>query len=841
MDSPFFSHLKTRLVSGIALSVVLATGAAAAPLSFLTPNIVTTAGSTSVTFGGQTFVNQGLQGAARLDATTTKDFNGDTFGAFSSLDILPGTWRKTASGGYTGVLYSLPDRGPNGIGQVTFSNYAGRVSTFNMAFTPYTGTADLPATASSNQQLQLTQTGGFFFKDFNGNVATGLDPLQPGSTQQFVTQKGINLPGSPVGAAAGKISLDAEGLRFLQDGTFYVSDEYGANVYYFDKTGNMQGVILPPAALIPRDAAGNLAYNSITDSATGRRFNQGIEGMAVTPDQKKLVTILQSATEQDSTTANQATRTNTRLMIYDISTTKTPTTPIADHVLQLPIWNSAGNGGAANRTAAQSEVLALNDTQFLVLSRDSDGLGTANNPLVFKSVLLVDTTGATNIAGTTFETANVPISPGGALVSTITPVRQAEVLNILNSTQLNKFGINLNNATPTRMTLTEKWEGMALVPVLEENAPQDFFLLIGNDNDFLSSTCSVGGQNCAQAVNSDGVILVYRMTLPTYVDPEYLAALTTTGPLAVEMTGQTGLAIAATNSPNILSQLNAQRRAGAQQLGFNGWVAGSYESSKWDNFGRTLGLNANRDGFRGTVGFDYSFLQGLMVGVAAGYGDISTDSKSGFNISAHGYSFSVYARAMMGGLYTQAGYSLGHADYDKILRPSAYGLTGLGKTSGKTESAFVEAGYMFDAGDNVKIGPLVGYSRDWARINGYTETGAAGGNIIMPQNALSTSVVSIGGEISGNFDGYLPYARITYNHDFSTAPRSLVLSLASAQNAMGTQTVTIPAANESYTEIGVGIQGVVMERATWNLGYGAQIGSDDRFSHVIHAGFGYSF
>jgi hypothetical protein len=33
-------------------------------------------------------------------------------------------------------------------------------------------------------------------------------------------------------------------------------------------------------------------------------------------------------------------------------------------------------------------------------------------------------------------------------------------------------------------TLSEKIEAMALAPVLEEGAPQDFFLFVGNDNDF---------------------------------------------------------------------------------------------------------------------------------------------------------------------------------------------------------------------------------------------------------------------------------------------------------------------------------------------------------------------
>jgi hypothetical protein len=207
--------LKRLLVAGAAAPALLAAGALAAPISITTPHIDTTAGSTSVTFGGQTFVNQGLQGVARIPAGT-KDFNGDTLGAFSSLDVLPGSWHLNADGSYGGTLYGLPDRGPNQIGSVTFSDYPGRANIYSMAFTPYTGSA---AISSSANVLNLTQTGGFLFKDFNGNVTTGLDPGLPGPNA-YVTENGLNLPGSKIGAAAGKISLDAEGIRFLQNGNF---------------------------------------------------------------------------------------------------------------------------------------------------------------------------------------------------------------------------------------------------------------------------------------------------------------------------------------------------------------------------------------------------------------------------------------------------------------------------------------------------------------------------------------------------------------------------------------------------------------------------------------------
>ncbi len=814
----------SALVTGIALGTLMATNTLADPVAYTTPNIVTASGATSVAFKGQTFVNQGLQGVARLAAETTRDFNGDTFGAFSGMDLVPGSWRKTASG-YTGVLYSLPDRGPNGVGSVTFSDYAGRVSSFNMNFKPYLDSANLPVSADSQQQLGLTQTGGFFFRDFNGRVTTGLDP-GAGATA-FVTQNGMMLPGSTVGAAAGKISLDAEGLRFLNNGSFYVSDEYGANVYYFDKTGAMLGIIQPPPALTARTADGSLSYTSLTDASTGRRLNQGLEGIAITPDNKKLVTLLQSAAMQDSTSSQQ-TRTNTRLMIYDISRTNTPTTPIADYVMQLPVFTSNGNGGAVNRTAAQSEILALNDTQFLVLSRDGNGLGQANLNPVFKSVMLIDTAGATNIAGTAFETTTTPIAPAGVLNSGITPVSQVEVINILNTSQLGKFGLNINNTAATRLTLTEKLEGMALVPVLDEKAPQDYFLFVGNDNDFLSSTCSVGGQNCAQTVNNDALMLVYRLTLPTYVDSQYLQALQDAGSATLGLTAVAARDMATANADNIAQHLSTLRHAD-NSAGSSLWVAGN--RNERDESSKTTEIRMNNI----ALGFEVALNDTTLLGVAGGYVNGDAESSGGFSADSDAYELSLYSAYNSDSIYANATATYGDLNFNDIYRPGAYGLNASGNTDGSSFAVAAETGYLMER-DQLRFGPLAGFRWLETDIEGYAESGASGGNIIFPDTGTSDVAGYLGGEASLTSGGIRSIFRITYNTENAADSSSAVLRLASAGNAMGTQTVEYSNLTQAYTEPSLILTGLKTGRLDWWVNYSARIGANDGTEHRVTAG-----
>ncbi len=507
-----------RSTAPLAIGLTLAAGAASAQsLTYPTRHWTEEPGDASVVFEGQTFVNHGLVGVGYLSAAT-RDFRGETLGSFSSMALDPTSWRRLPDGSYAGVFWTLPDRGPNDVGPIDgTTDYANRIHTFRFILRPYAGAAPAPGGPT---QVTLEPTGGILLRDAAGQPFTGKDP-----GAGIVTRKGIAYPSPAAGEGAGHISMDSEGLARLPDGSgFYVSDEYGPGIFLFDRQGRQLGAIPPVPALAPM-IDGKLNYTAARAPDTGRRNNQGYEAAAVTPDGRRLVVILQSAAMQDTDGKDAATRNNTRILVYDISRTRTPTAPIAHYVLQLPILNDKGDGGPANATAAQSEMTALNDHQFLVLSRDGAGRGNGKpNDPVFKSILLVDTHGATNLAGTPYELTARPVARAGALVDGVTPVRQVELVNLLNPVQLGKFGLNLANAPSTPHTLPEKLEAMALAPALDPKAPHDFFLFVGNDNDFETAKGHVNGLDFDASLtnakgsgvgDNDNVVLVYRLTLPT--------------------------------------------------------------------------------------------------------------------------------------------------------------------------------------------------------------------------------------------------------------------------------------------------------------------------------------
>ena len=146
------------------------------------------------------------------------------------------------------------------------------------------------------------------------------------------------------------------------------------------------GAIAPPPALQPHSTTNVLNFNSATVPLNGRRNNQGFEGVSLSPDGSRLFALLQSATVQDSTpgTNNQNAK-HTRLLVYDVSTNPTNSTPLAEYALTLPTYKINGNGGAVDRTCAQSEIVAIDNYRFLMLSRDGNGLGSMlPNPSVYK-------------------------------------------------------------------------------------------------------------------------------------------------------------------------------------------------------------------------------------------------------------------------------------------------------------------------------------------------------------------------------------------------------------------------------------------------------------------------
>jgi hypothetical protein len=470
----------------------------------------------TVTVNNQTFVNQGLVGVGRMPSDL-KDKFGETFGSFSAFTFQPGSWQRNANGSYSGMLFAQPDRGYNAAGT---TNYVPRFNKVTVAFTP------APAGSTAQNQVGLTLADTIKFTESDGTPMTSLDPTSAGTGTR------AGLPAMPQ-AFNGRLALDAEGIVVNADGSIWVSDEYGPYIFRFTADGRLISAIRPPEAITPkRNGADSFASNNPgpgqaapvpANPTTGRQNNQGLEGLSVSPDGRTLFALLQSAARQDGGTGGTGPRRHTRLLAYDLTVAGNPTLK-GEYVVPLPTYSL----GAATRVPAQSEMLAINNTQFLVLARDGNGRGVDNPTSLYRSILVYDISSATNIAGTAYDTTTTPIAPGGVLAAGIIPATSAVLVDMNNAAQLAKFGLN-NGPVDNANTLSEKWEALALVPAFDPSAPNDWFLFVGNDNDCITTNGFQDGAPYAAAIDNDNMVLVYRVTIPTRLANVASRALTGPG------------------------------------------------------------------------------------------------------------------------------------------------------------------------------------------------------------------------------------------------------------------------------------------------------------------------
>jgi hypothetical protein len=319
----------------------------------------------------------------------------------------------------------------------------------------------------------------------------------------------------------GKLALDAEGVVVLGDGSRLISDEYGPSIYRFAADGRFMGALeVAPSVRPLRNGVTDYSSNnpatgqpapSPANPVAGRANNQGFEGLSISPDGKTLFVGLQSAARQDINLASAAaTRDHTRIFTYDISSPDNIRLS-GEYVVRLPKFVQ----GSATLVAAQSELLALSSTQLLMLPRDSNGNAVGTQTSLLRQVEIIDLEGATNILGTAFE---AQVAPGGVLNPAIVPAAKRLLLDINDRSQLNRFGLT-NGLQAGFENLSEKWEGMALLPALDAERPDDYFLFIANDNDFATTDGFHAGAAYNDGKNLDTMFLAYRVTISAVPEP----------------------------------------------------------------------------------------------------------------------------------------------------------------------------------------------------------------------------------------------------------------------------------------------------------------------------------
>jgi hypothetical protein len=367
------------------------------------------------------------------------------------------------AGGTT--FLALPDRGPNAtpfnpLVDDTIS-YIPRYHTFNLSLAPsFDPASALPFTLtpmlidtmllSSPTPLVYSSGEGLGFQiDGVTPIGSGAPALNAVDHTFYFSGRSDNFDPTLPSTNPNDARLDSEGIRVSNDGrTVFISDEYGPYVYAFNRaTGKrIRSYALPEnLAINVLSAHGDTEIN-VTNNPVGRIANKGMEGLAITPDGSMLVGIMQANLEQDA-------KGTLRLVTIAVGTGET-------HEYAYKLTDGSG----------VSEIVAVNNHQFLMDERDGAGLGdkpsltdTASAAKV-KKLYLIDLNGATDVT----QVVALP-SPG------VVPVAKTSFLDIVS--KLTAAGIDAR-------LIPAKLEGVAFGQDVIIGNETKHTLYVSNDNDF---------------------------------------------------------------------------------------------------------------------------------------------------------------------------------------------------------------------------------------------------------------------------------------------------------------------------------------------------------------------
>jgi Esterase-like activity of phytase len=365
----------------------------------------------------------------------------------------------TYVGGNT--FLALPDRGPNA---VEFNDdvdhtvsYVSRFHTVHMTLQPNKSGSGMPyeLTPDLEHTTLLWSLTPLVYGTGEGlNIGSGVPPIN-NFIQHFFTGRSDGFDPKRNSGDPNDARFDTEGIRVSNDGrSVFISDEYGPYVYQFDReTGLRLRSFTLPSSFYVTDLS-PVGNDEISGNTVGRTANKGMEGLAITPDGRTLVGILQNALIQDANLKGAAANV-LRMVTIDI---------LSGRVTHEFAYNLTSGSGV-------SEILALNNHEFLVDERDGHGRANGDNAKV-KQIFKIDLNGATDVS-----TMNGTAAAAHAVSKTL-------FVDLVAS--MTAAGISAGE-------IPAKIEGISFGPDIKEAKETIHTLWVANDNDFLTPVPDANG------------------------------------------------------------------------------------------------------------------------------------------------------------------------------------------------------------------------------------------------------------------------------------------------------------------------------------------------------------
>ena len=390
----------------------------------------------------------------------------------SDLSGLTGPLENGAAGNLLGGMGSgiawaggdsfvmTPDRGPNAVASNAAvddtTSWIPRFQTVNLGLS--SATFSTGSVTTLNPSLTATT-----LLSSNAALNYGSAPVLTGSAGQNYFTGRSDAFAAGLSTNSTNARFDPEGVRVAANGkSVFITDEYGPYIYQFDKaTGSRIGVITLP----DKFAVATLSSQGATEisaNTSGRVANKGMEGLAITPDGKTLVGIMQSPLLQDGGTDGSS----VRIVTIDIASGKLT----HEYAYKLDNIGTA----AKPKYPTVSEIVAINDHEFIIDERDGKGLGDGSNA-AFKKLYKIDLSGAEDVSSLTGASALAAKAVGKTLFVDLVALFVANGISVAN--------------------IPAKLEGLAFGPDVLVSGVLEHTLIVVNDNDFLDTVGGLANPN----------------------------------------------------------------------------------------------------------------------------------------------------------------------------------------------------------------------------------------------------------------------------------------------------------------------------------------------------------
>ena len=372
------------------------------------------------------------------------------------------------------TFLALPDRGPNAVefddAIDNTTSYVNRFHTISMNLTPNGSRVGLPFTLTPTLRtttLLWSLTPLVYGTGDGLGVGSGA-PRINNFFQHFFSARSDNFDPNHNSGDFNDARLDSEGMRVSNDGlSVFVSDEYGPYVYQFNRrTGVRIRSFKLPESFYATDLQ-PVGTTEIADNTSGRLANKGMEGLAITPNGKTLVGMMQASLIQDGGAKGKL----LRIVTIDIASGKV--------IHQFGYLLTAGSG--------VSEICAINNHEFLVDERDGTGReanvppGNSTNAVV-KQLFKIDLKKAIDISGLDNGSLSLAQATSDAVPKTL-------FLDIVKSLSAPSLGANAFALDE----IPSKIEGVAFGPDVKVGHTLVHTLWISNDNDFVQQVNDING------------------------------------------------------------------------------------------------------------------------------------------------------------------------------------------------------------------------------------------------------------------------------------------------------------------------------------------------------------